>query len=485
MDESIFDDSESEPMNTDVESSEFRDEDSDSSDDSGWRARQSNDPDFPHCPFTVRNPGVHFPSQPASELEALQHFLTEELLMELVAATNAYAVISLGGKAFSNNSVWFKWKDVTLVEMKAYFGVIMNMAMNDKPDVKSFLFGIGHKYCPFFLDVFSRRRFLQIHWRFRMKSPEPTTAPITRGGKVHHFVNYLQKKCLELFTPGRNVAVDESTVGYKGRIIFKTYNPQKPTKWGMRVYVLSDCETGYISCFEPYFGQPTTDALPRPGEPFTTRIMMHLVDQLATQTEGSGYHIYTDRFYTSPTLAVKLLEEGMYATGTVQKNRKGLPEDLKRLRLKNHETKVYRHSSKMLMALGWHDKRTVLMLSTWHNAEVKTILRVIRGGQEEDVEKPLVICEYTEHTGAVDCSDHYCISYSFTTKTLKWWRKLFFWLLEVCFVNSFILYKQTTHAASFRQLTYRQRLVEQLVGNTRNKHSKKRGRPSSLDLEKD
>ena len=52
---------------------------------------------------------------------------------------------------------------------------------------------------------------------FHMKSPEPTTAPITRGGSVHHFVNYLQKKCLELFTPGRNVAVDESTVGYKER----------------------------------------------------------------------------------------------------------------------------------------------------------------------------------------------------------------------------------------------------------------------------
>ena len=83
--------------------------------------------------------------------------------------------------------------------------------------------------------------------------------------------------------------------------------------------MLSDCETGYISCFEPYFGQPTTDALPRPEEPFITRIAMHLVDQLATPTEGAGYHIYTDRFYTSPTLAVKLLEEGMHTTGTVQK----------------------------------------------------------------------------------------------------------------------------------------------------------------------
>ena len=37
---------------------------------------------------------------------------------------------------------------------------------------------------------------------------------------------------------------------------------------------------------------------------------MHSVDQLATQSEGAGYYIYTDRFYTSPALAVKLLEEG-------------------------------------------------------------------------------------------------------------------------------------------------------------------------------
>ena len=74
----------------------------------------------------------------------------------------------------------------------------------------------------------------------------------------------------------------------------------------------------------------------------------------------------------------------------------------------NHERKVYWHSSKMLMALGWHDKHTVHMLSTWHNADVKTISRVIRGGQQEDVEKSLVVCNYTEHIGAVDCSDHYC-----------------------------------------------------------------------------
>ena len=160
MGESIFDDSDSGPMDTDIESSGSSDEDSHSSDSRGWR---SNDLNFPHRPFTVQNPEVHFPSQRKSEFEALQHVLTDELLMELVTATNAYAVIKLSRKAFSNNSVWCEWKDVTLVEMKAYLGVIMNKAMNDKPDVKFFFRQNWTQYCQFFLEIFSRRCFLQIH----------------------------------------------------------------------------------------------------------------------------------------------------------------------------------------------------------------------------------------------------------------------------------------------------------------------------------
>ena len=480
---STFDESDSDFLDTDIENSESSDEESDNFDNAGWTTWGTNDPDLPHHPFTVPNPGVHFSSQPESELEALQHFLSDELLMELVVATNAHAIIKLSGKTFSNNSVWYRWKDVTLSEMKAYLGVVMNMSMNDKPDVKMFFSRDWTQHMPFFLDVFSRRRFLQIHWMLHLKAPEPTTTAVTRGGRVKNIVNYLQKKCLELYTPERNIAVDESTVGYKGRIIFKTYNPQKPTKWGMRVYVLSDCETGYISCFEPYFGQPTTDSLPRSDEPFTIRIVMHLVDLLVSQTQGSGYHVYTDRFYTSPTLATKLLDEKIHITGTVQKNRKGLPKELKSLRLRNQDIKAYRHSSNKLMTLAWQDKRTIVMLSTWHNANTTTISRVRRGGRQEDIEKPAVVCDYTEHMGAVDRSDHYCTSYSFTRKTLKWWRKLFFWLVEVSIVNSYILYKKATHATTLRHLTYRQKLVEQLVGDIRNNRSRRLGRPSSLDQE--
>ena len=144
------------------------------------------------------------------------------------------------------------------------------------------------------------------------------------SSKINNVVEYIQQKCLLNFTTRQNVAVDESTVGFKGRIAFKTYNPQKPTKWGLRVFVLSDSDNGYIFCFEPYFGKTTIKSLPSSDKPFTTRIVLHLVNQLLNKTSGVGYHVYTDRYYTSVLLA-KELQRQVYLTGTIQKNRVGLP----------------------------------------------------------------------------------------------------------------------------------------------------------------
>ena len=38
--------------------------------------------------------------------------------MQIVTATNAYALIRLGGKNVTNNSIWHRWKPVTLSELK-------------------------------------------------------------------------------------------------------------------------------------------------------------------------------------------------------------------------------------------------------------------------------------------------------------------------------------------------------------------------------
>ena len=158
--------------------SELNMEDDNNDDDNDgdmWSAWTSGNSDLPKFAFSVPNPGIHFPQSPNQERDALQCFLTDELLEEFVTATNAYASMKLHGKKFSNNSIWHRWQDVTLPEFKAYLGVILNIAINDKPDIKTFFSCKWLEAQPFFVSIFSRRRFLQIYWMLHLKAPQPST----------------------------------------------------------------------------------------------------------------------------------------------------------------------------------------------------------------------------------------------------------------------------------------------------------------------
>jgi hypothetical protein len=86
--------------------------------------------------------------------------------------------------------------------------------------------------------------------------------------------------------------------------------------------------------------------------------------------------------------------------------------------------------------------------------------------------------------GGVDHSDHYCEKYSFIWKSLKWWRKLSFWCLEVCIVNSYILYSSHKACMGEKQMShvkYQGTLVEHLVGDVRS--NRKRSFPGSAERE--
>ena len=59
----------------------------------------------------------------------------------------------------------------------------------------------------------------------------------------------------------------------------------------------------------------------RPGLNHTTKVVLTLMAPLA----GRGYDLYTDRFYTSPQLALELGTIDTTLTGTAMSNRKNMP----------------------------------------------------------------------------------------------------------------------------------------------------------------
>lgn len=148
--------------------------------------------------------------------------------------------------------MWHSWKEISDAEMRAFIGVILNMGTIPLYKIEEYF---SQKYThriPFFCDIFSRERFLQIFWMLHLsKNISGDNRLATKIKKISSYMEYLNKKFQESFIPDKEICVDESVVKFKGRISFMTYNPNKPTKWGIRLYVLADSNNGYtyIFCF--------------------------------------------------------------------------------------------------------------------------------------------------------------------------------------------------------------------------------------------
>ena len=88
------------------------------------------------------------------------------------------------------------------------------------------------------------------------------------------------------------------------------------------------------------------------------------------------------------------------------------------------------------------------MLTTIHDDCMTTKVcrtRRVQGGQEE-IRKPVVVEQYNQFMGGVDRSDQLLSYYGFADRTVKWWRREVFYLLDMAVVNAYVLHthKQET-----------------------------------------
>ena len=61
--------------------------------------------------------------------------------------------------------------------------------------------------------------------------------------KVKIFLDYLISKFQSSYYPS---VVDETMVGFRGRISAKQYIPKKPEKWGIKAFTMADSTNGYM-----------------------------------------------------------------------------------------------------------------------------------------------------------------------------------------------------------------------------------------------
>ena len=101
---------------------------------------------------------------------------------------------------------------------------------------------------------------------------------------------------------------------FKGRVHFKCYNPKKPNRFHIKLFMVSELSTGYICGFEVYTSEASGQSQGNVQEV-----------QNASKTSCTVLGLLDSVQLLDPDLIELLYKRKTHACGTVRKNRKSLP----------------------------------------------------------------------------------------------------------------------------------------------------------------
>ena len=263
----VFAESESEPE--DIHRSFSSSSDSDEDDDEGhyfsdWQRIDGNDNYAPlWCPTYNKRVGPMFCENLEKDpLAFFMLFFPQELFELMAYETNEYATICLDSPVdLPPKSRFQYWEDTTADEMKAYVGLQIYMGLTDKPAIKDYWATGDYDNTTRFCEVMSRNRYELLSWFMhfndnnkQVSKGEPGYDPLY---KIRPMLDMMRPRLKYYYTPERELAIDESMQKFKGRLYFKQYMPNKPTKWGIKLWSLCESKSGYLLDFDIYTGKDT------------------------------------------------------------------------------------------------------------------------------------------------------------------------------------------------------------------------------------
>ena len=405
----------------------------------------------------------------ASALDYFSLFFTDAVWDLILEETNRYAT-QVQSSSTSPNAR--PWHDVTKEELCAFFGILIVMGIVHLPRQEMY----WQQSHPLLQgtqipEIMTLVRFEQI-WRFLHLADSEKQIPQGQPGhdklyKVRAFLDLLSERMQSVYRPNREVSIDEAMIPFKGRLSFLQYMKAKPTKWGIKLFVLADAHNGYVYRYQVYAGRNIDNLDNSVG--LTSRVVLDLLHGL----ESHGFEVYTDNYYTSPQLFLYLYNQGTNAVGTCRVNRRSFPKELA---LPNHCTRgTYKYRSNgPLLACAWFDKRPVYFLSTSHVAVPPGGLSTVKrreGSEKVDVPCPPLLEDYVKFMRGVDRGDQLISLYNAGRRSKKWWRRILFHMVEVCLLNGYALegcVKPRSRGHKKRDLlSFRIEVAESLIGSYR------------------
>ena len=210
----------------------------------------------------VEGPACSLDMSNKTPIDYFQLLMTDSILDHIVSQTNLYADQHFEANPdIPRKSRLHTWKKKihNITELLQFIAILIIMGIIHYPRIEDYWV----KTWPFGTNAFSRvmtrdrfsviLKFIHLNDNKKSKRKgEPGYDPLF---KIRPFLVPLLSNFQFAYNPGRELAVDESMVSFKGRIWFIQYLPKKPNKWGLKAYVLADSKTGYTYNWSLYTGK--------------------------------------------------------------------------------------------------------------------------------------------------------------------------------------------------------------------------------------
>ncbi|CAF1602945.1 unnamed protein product [Adineta ricciae] len=164
--------------------------------------------------------------------------------------------------------------------------------------------------------VMSRDRFLSIKKCFHVvdntNKPDQNDPNYDRAFKVRPLLNIVKENFRKI-PKEENLCVDEQIIPFKGKSVMKQHMPNKPNRWGYKMFLLAGGESGLCYDFVLYTGKSNSTEYG-----FCTDITLTLCE---TVPPMMNHKVYYDNYFTTIRLQVELKKLGIFSVGTVRANR--------------------------------------------------------------------------------------------------------------------------------------------------------------------
>ena len=361
-------------------------------------------------------------------------FFDDEVISLLVKRTNSYARMEKGNVKYETNEN----------EMRLFLAILLRSGYASMPRRCMYWEGREDVANSFVPNAMARNRFDLLMQYLHFSSPSDKNDD-DKMWKIRSFYKLINERCLHYAMYASDLSIDESMIPYFGRHNSKQRIANKPIRVGFKMWVLAE-STGYVINFDPYEGakgkaptrsSPTTWGL---GE----KVVLSLLEVLP---KGKAYSVFIDNYFTSFRLLKHLKENGIQATGTVNKKRLEKVPIMGAKKMEKETRGYYERlttTDNSVTLVGWNDNRPVYIASNvFSSLPLKSVRRWDKDSKQFiNVNQPGLISKYNKGMGGVDRTDQNISTYRIGIRGKKWWWSLFVWTIDMAMQNAWLLYRQ-------------------------------------------